>query len=547
MRYSAIGCAAAALLASVALVSARAGQQAPRNQEVQRIVEWPTYNRTLTSERFAPLSEINRQNVAQLKVVCSYDLGVKTSFQSGLIEVDNQLIGTTDTDVFSIDPTTCKENWRVHEELARNEGLRVNRGAAYLDGRVFRGTPDGRMLAYDANTGKRLWDTTITIADRPETVPAAPLAWNGLVFAGIAGGDSRGVKGRMYALDAQTGRIQWEAYLVPKQPSDPSLGPSVPQPPAVAASWKNAPDVPISGGGSWTSYSLDPTTGTLYVPTGNPSPDFTAYLRPGANLFTGSVVALDAKTGAYGAHYPMVQSDFHDWDVSSAPVITTTRGGRRLLAGTPKDGHLYGFDLANAKPLYRTAVTTMVNATAKLTSTGVRFCPGARGGSEWNGPAFDPTRNLLFTGEVDWCSTVTLAPDEETKRTPAGQAWSGAIKTDTFGKDDPVSNWAGRFAATDADTGKVKWRFAAPAPIIGGITPTAGGLVFFGDMAGNLYALDSDNGARLWSQKLVGANGGGVITYTTPAGQRIAVASGLTSAIWPTEKVNAAVVVLGVN
>lgn len=532
--------------ATVALVAVASGH-ANAQESAAAAGDWPSYNRTLTSDRFAPLSEIDRGNVGRLKVLCTYDLGRPGNFQTGLIEVGHQLFGTTDTDTFSIDPDTCKENWRVHDEAAAGEGLRVNRGVAYLDGRIFRGTGDGRLIAYDAKTGKQQWSTKIAVAGKPETVPAAPIAWNGLVFAGIAGGDSRGVKGRMYALDARSGRIVWEAYLVPKTPADPSLGPSVAQPKEVAASWGNVADVPISGGGAWTSYSLDPASGKLYIPAGNPSPDFTPHLRPGRNLYTGSIVTLDAKTGSYGLHYPMVQPDFHDWDASSAPVILTTRGGKRMVAATPKDGHLYAFDLATARNQYRTPVTTILNATKPLSTIPSHYCPGTVGGSEWNGPAYDPTRNLLFAGQTDWCVTVALASDAEVKAVQPGQAWPGTAKDIGFGKLDPPEQWAGRFSAVDADTGEVKWRFKAPAPITSGVTPTAGGIVLFGDMTGTLYALDSDNGSKLWSQKIGGAIGGGVITYSTTAGQRVAAAAGLTSRIWPTEMANATVVVLGLR
>jgi PQQ-dependent dehydrogenase (methanol/ethanol family) len=511
----------------------------------QQTADWPSYNRTLTSERYAPLSQIDRASVARLKVLCTYDVGAPGNFQTGLIQVGDQLVGTTDTDIFSLDPNTCAQQWRTREELSRNEGLRVNRGAAYLDGRLFRGTPDGRVIAYDAKSGKRLWHTTIAIQGLPESVPSAPIAWNGMVFAGIAGGDSKGVKGRVYAFDAASGKILWEAYLVPRAASDPTLGPSVAQPSGIAATWGNEPGMPISGGGTWTSYSLDPAAGVLYVPAGNPAPDFVSHLRPGANLYANSVVALDARTGAFKTHYPMVQGDYHDWDVSSAPAIVTTRQGRRIVAGTPKDGYLYGFDLASAKQLYKTPVTTILNADAPLTTSGTRFCPGTLGGSEWNGPAFDATRNLLFTGQVEWCVTVALAPEEEIRRTPTGQAWSGGARENAFGKLDPPANWKGHLRATDADTGMVRWQFVVPNPVESGVTPTAGGIVLFGDAGGNLYALDSDSGKVLWSQKIGGAIGGGVITYTRPAGQRIAVAAGMSSRLWPTEKVNNTVVILG--
>ena len=157
-------------------------------------------------------------------MLCTYDTGRFTSFETGLIMAEGALIGTTEFDIFSIDPATCAENWRTHEEYPAYI-LPTNRGAAYLDGMLFRGTEDGRVLAYDFKTGKRLWETTIADVKKGEAVPAAPIAWEGLVFIGNAGGDFKGGKGRMYALDARTGKIVWEFFLVPKSEGDAIRGP----------------------------------------------------------------------------------------------------------------------------------------------------------------------------------------------------------------------------------------------------------------------------------------------------------------------------------
>jgi len=183
-----------------------AAAPAPTAPPSPAAADWPSYNKTLTSERFSDLSQINTKNVAKLKVLCTYDTWRLTSFETGPIMVEGALIGTTEFDIFSIDPSTCAENWRTHEEYP-GYILPTNRGAAYLDGRLFRGTDDGRVLAYDFKTGKRLWETPIADPAKGESVPAAPIAWNGLVFIGNAGGDFKGGKGRMYALDAKTGKI----------------------------------------------------------------------------------------------------------------------------------------------------------------------------------------------------------------------------------------------------------------------------------------------------------------------------------------------------
>jgi alcohol dehydrogenase (cytochrome c) len=512
--------------------------------------DWPSYNRTLTSERYSPLNQINTKNVGKLKVLCTYDVNQFAAFESGLIMVNDALIGTTEFDIFSLNPTTCAENWRTHEEYPPAL-LPANRGAAYLDGMLFRGTQDGRVLAYDFKTGKRLWQTTIADVKLGETVPSAPIAADGLVFIGNAGGDFKGGKGHMYALDAKTGKIVWESFLVPRAEGDMIRGP-LGATPLNLSSWQNAPGIPITGGGTWTSYTLDLKTGELYVPGGNPAPDFAIGAREGDNLYTDSVVVLDSKTGDYKYHFKLVPKDWHDWDVSNPPVLIQTTSGKQLMVAAPKDGYLYAFDRADSKARYRVPVTQVEDVAATFSpGEAVHFCPGAVGGAEWNSPAYDPKTNLILVGEVDWCDTVKPKDLSELRSVPLGQPWAGMATWNpfwTFGREGPTEgHWAGWVYAVDADTGVWKWRVKSNYPILGGMTPTAGGVVFFGDIGGYFYAFDAANGQKLWGQDLGGAIGGGVITYTVNGAQRIAVAAGFTHLAWPTKIVTAKIVVLGLD
>jgi alcohol dehydrogenase (cytochrome c) len=509
--------------------------------------DWPSYNRTLASERHSPLSEINTKNVGKLKVLCTYDLGQFAAFESGLIVVDNALIGTTEFDIFSLNPATCAENWRTHEVYPPSL-LPANRGAAYMGGMLFRGTQDGRVLAYGFKTGKRLWETRIADAKLGESVPSAPIAWDGLVFVGNAGGDFKGGKGRMYALDAKTGKIVWEFFLVPRAEGEATRGPQGATP-LNMSTWNNAPGIPISGGGTWTSYTLDPKTGRLYVPGGNPAPDFAIASREGENLFTDSVVVLDAKTGDYKHHFKIVPKDWHDWDVSNPPVLIQTMGGKQLMAVAPKDGYLYGFDRADNRALYRVPVTQVEDVAATFSpGKAVHFCPGSVGGAEWNSPTYDPQTNLIVVGEVDWCDTATPKDVNELRSVKVGQPWAGMATWNPFWMFGRFAGtWAGWVYAVDADTGVWKWRLKSNYPIVGGMTPTAGGVVFFGDIGGNFYALDAASGQKLWGQDLGGAIGGGVISYTVNGAQKVAVAAGFTHPAWPTKIVKAKIVVLGLD
>jgi alcohol dehydrogenase (cytochrome c) len=523
------------------------------NAQPSDIGSWSSYNRTFTSQRYSPLSEINRETVHGLKVLCTYDTHLYEEFESGPLVVDGALIATSAFDIFSIDPSNCRENWRTHEDYKSLSKLLVDRGAAYMDGRLFRGTLDGRVLGYDFKTGHRLWETTIAEPKRGETVSAAPIACDGFVYIGITGVDNKGSKGRMYALAADTGRIVWETYLLPKQPSDPARGPQGLMPASAITTWgnRNAPDVPISGGGTWTSYTLDPVTSRLYVPVANPSPDYVDSVREGEDSFSNSVVVLDAKTGNYINHFQIAPRDWHDWDVSNTPALITTKGGKQLLSFSPKNGYLYGVELASNQLLYRSPVNRIENAEAPLSTVKpTHFCPGAVGGGEWNGVAYDPQTNLVLTGEDEWCTTATQQTDEQIEAVPIGALWVGYASTnplDFFGKQDPHANWAGWLYATDADSGEWTWRAKSNYPILSGVTPTAGGIVFFGDYGGNFYAVDASNGQRLWGHKLKGAIGGGVITYTASGSQKVAVAAGMTSPIWPTEPATSKIVIMGLG
>jgi alcohol dehydrogenase (cytochrome c) len=228
-----------------------------------------------------------------------------------------------------------------------------------------------------------------------------------------------------------------------------------------------------------------------------------------------------------------------------------TKGGKQLLSFSPKNGYLYSFDLATNQLLYRSPVNRMENVDVPLsTDKAIHFCPGQSGGGEWNGVAYDPETNLVLTGETDWCTTVKQQTIAQIKAVANGAQWMGVAKEspmDLGGKSDPHADWAGWLYATDADSGKWKWRLKTNYPIVSGVTPTGGGIVFFGDMGGNFYVVNASDGQRLWGQKLEGAVAGGVITYTANGSQRVAVAAGYSSIIWPTEQGTAKIVILGLG
>jgi PQQ-dependent dehydrogenase (methanol/ethanol family) len=506
--------------------------------------DWPTYSGDLAATRFSPLAELTKANVSGLRRVCTYDTGETTAFQTGPVVVQGVIYFTSYDTTFAIDASTCALKWK-HSRPVPKAGLAVNRGLAFADGKVFRGAGDAHVFALDASNGQPAWDVAIGEPANGDTVPMAPIAWNGMVFVGNAGGDNFGVTGRIYALSAADGHQLWRFNVVPDS------GPA-------RDTWKNVTaHNPPTGGATWTTYSLDAESGVLWVSTGNVAPDFMVALHPGDNLYTTSVLALDAKTGKLLGYVQPVKKDFHDWDMTAPPALIRTRAGRMLAAAAGKAGLLYGIDRSGVSPsgehadvplkiVFATPITTRSNVTKRLTTTReTRFCPGTQGGTEWNGPGFSPSLNLLFVNAIDWCTSVKVA--EAAKAVgKVGDAWSGSGDPDhPFGRVDPKEKWGGWLTAVDADTGKVRWKYKSPTPMVAGVTPTAGGLVFTGDLNGDALALDAENGKVLWRDSTAGAIGGGVVSYQAGGHQRIAVAAGMSARIWPVEPTKARIVVYG--
>jgi alcohol dehydrogenase (cytochrome c) len=514
-------CRALLLAGSVlgALPFATAARSAPAN------VDWPRYNNDLLAQRYSALKQINAKNVGSLKEVCRIKVQDGGSFHTGPIVVDGTMYLTTAHDTVALDPTTCKELWRNTYTSAHEDVWAVNRGAAYMNGRLFRGTPDGNLLAIDAKTGKLLWQDHVGDPDKGEFLSGSPVTWNGVVYTGTAGGDW-GVRGRVMAFSAEDGRELWRFNLIPTG-NEPG-----------ADTWLVKKSVLTGGGGTWTSFALDVTRDELAIPVGNPAPDLNAEYRPGDNLYTDSVVILDARTGALKWYHQMKAHDGVDHDLGASPVIFRTPNLQDIMVIAGKDGMLVGLDWVTHDVLYKTPVTTIENENAIPTEQGVHVCPGLLGGVEWNGPAYDPVKNNLYVGSVDWCSVFKKGPPKYV----AGELFYGGEPI-----LDPPSTASGWIVSVNAENGKVNWKYHAEAPVVGGVTPTAGGLVFSGDIKGNFFALDSNTGQVLFKQPTQGMIAGGVLTYAVNGKQYVAFTSGNVSRITFGELGDPTLIVMGVE
>src|SRR5262245_11761160 len=467
---------------------------------------WPTYNNGYDGRRFSPAAKITPANAASLKRICEAHLGDPGSFHSGPIVIGNTIYGTTAHTTVALNATNCAIQWRHVYKPEQEEVYAVNRGVAYLDGRLYRGTGDGRVFALDARTGKLLWKVKAGDPAVAEFFSSAPIAWKGLVFIGAAGSDW-GIRGYMLALDAKTGKERWRFYAIPMG-DEPG-----------AETWKIPETARHGGGGMWTSYTLDTTTGELFVPVGNPAPDYAPDARPGDNLYTDSIVVLDALSGKLKWYHQFKANDGLDYDFGAAPALYASGKGEQRVAAGSKDGYLYSIDRATRKVLFRTPVTTIKNADAKPTKEGVLACPGSEGGVEWNGPAVDPSSRAIYVGAVDWCQVfVSGVPQYR-----PGQLYMGTGPSHEKGRGTDPRGWV---YAVDGDSGQTLWKYQAEAPVVAGVTPTAGGVVFTGDLAGNFLAFDARTGDVLHKFNTGGAVAGGVVTYEAKGKQYVAFTSG---------------------
>jgi alcohol dehydrogenase (cytochrome c) len=464
--------------------------------------DWPSYNNTANGQRYSTLDQITTANVAQLSEVCRLKVDDSGTFQPGMLEIEGVLYFTTGHDTLAIDARTCAEHWRHVYRSEQQDVAPNNRGVAYANGKLFRGTPDARLIALDAATGKLLWKQQVGDPQQGEFFSSVPAVWQSTLIAGAAGSDW-GIRGRIMAYDQNSGNELWRFYTIPR---GKEVG---------AETWTDRNSARYGGGGSWSTYTLDMASGEVFVPVGNPAPDFMPGHRPGANLFTNSAVVLDARSGALKWWHQMTPSDGLDLDIAAAPLLYWNSKGEAMLAIGSKDGHVYGVNRETHARIFKTAVTTIVKADRLPDAKGVRACPGALGGVEWNGPAYDHKHKQIVVGSVDWCSVFK---SDTVKYEPGNFLFGGS-----YSFDDSRSGW---IMALNPDDGAVRWRYHADGPVAAGITPTAGGLVLTGDMNGNLLALDAANGSVLLKRPTGGALAGGVITYALNGRQYVAIASG---------------------
>ncbi len=484
---------------------------------------WLTYSGRYAGWRYSELDQINTGNAPRLAMQWTFQVADLGQFETTPLVVDGVLYGTGQNDrAFALDARTGRPIWRYQRNLP--DKLQpccgaVNRGFAILGSKLFMATLDGHVIALDTKTGNLVWDVKAADSNAAYVFTVAPLAVKNEVIVGISGGEY-GVRGFVDAYDADTGRRRWRFETVP--------GPGQPGHETwTGDSWKTG------GAPAWITGSFDPELNLIYWPTGNPSPSDFGGERGGDNLYSNSMLALDADTGKLKWYFQFTPHDLYDYDATQVPVLLDADWEgqpRKLLVQANRNGFLYVLDRTNGKFLKATAFGNvtwaksigadgrpMVDKDLVPNATGTRVCPGALGLTNWYSPSYSPATGLLYVATSDECDIFTGAPQSYR----VGHDFLGSVYV-----PDPVTRPTGALKALDPTTGVEKWEFKYFSSPNGGALSTAGGVVFAGESDGNFIALDGRTGQDLWHVQLGAAIYSTAITYRLDGRQYVVIPAG---------------------
>jgi glucose dehydrogenase len=453
----------------------------------QAQANWTTYGGNDWNQRYSTLTSINTANASRLIPRMVFQTGISKlgSFENTPIVVDNMMYVTTPYNTaIAYDLNTHKQVWRYEHKL----GTTIfccgpnNRGVAVHGPHVYMGTLDARLVALDRMTGDVVWDIEVADPAFGYSITHAPLVIDNMVIVGVSGGEY-GIRGHVTAYDAMTGQQLWRWYSIPETGDDPV---------ATNGWWGTWTGSTPDGADlhRWMTPAYDKALGLIYVAVGNPSPDLDGGIRPGDNLFTDCVVAIDAKTGKTKWYYQTVPHDVWDLDAVSPPVVTTL-GGKKVVVHAGKTAWAYVLDAATGKLIRRTDnFTPQENMFALPSASGTRMLPGANGGSEWSPIAVDPKLGYAFVAGLHQPMNYIThnAPWEK------GRLWLGSAFVAI-----PGETQYGLYSAINLATGKIAWQKHVDQPMMGGGLATAGGLTFTGEGNGNFNAYNSRTGALVWT------------------------------------------------
>jgi len=488
---------------------------------------WLTYGGDYSSHRHSPLTQITPDNVNQLTAQWTFQTGTTGSFQTTALVVDGVLYVTGyNNNAWAIDARSGRQIWRYRRNLPEDwKGCcgAVNRGFGVLGDRLYMTTIDAHLLALDMRTGTVLYDVELVDYKAGYSATVAPLVVKDKVIVGVAGAEY-GIRGFIDAYDAQSGKRAWRFYTV--------AGPGEPG----GTTWPRG-DAYLRGGGSiWVTGSYDPQQNLVFYGTGNPGPDYYSGAREGDNLYTASLVALNADTGQLAWHYQFTPHDVHDWDSTQVPVLadlTINGQPRKVIMFANRNGFFYTLDRVTgkviiAKPFVQTTWAKEIGADGRPVllpghlpdEDGEKTCPDLGGGTNFMSPSYDPSTRLFFVTARETCATYYGY--EQTFK--VGQQYTGGA---TIRPRDQKNFSALR--AIDPVTTQLKWefRYTLGSTSSSGVLSTASGLVFAGDGDGNIMAFDSRTGKNLWHYQLgVPIRSTAGTTYMVDGRQYLLVPSG---------------------
>jgi alcohol dehydrogenase (cytochrome c) len=485
---------------------------------------WLTYSGDLGGQRYSPLTQITAANVASLRPAWIYQSGDAGLMQASPLVVDGVMYLTEfHGHVAALDARTGRVLWRYQQNIP-GQLLTLgfgptNRGVAVLDSTVYVGTPDARLVALDARSGALRWEVQVADNALGYAITAAPLAVKDLIIVGISGAEA-GIRGFLDAYDARTGQRRWRTYTIPAA-GEPGV-----------ESW-GGESYQTGGGSTWVTGSYDPALGLIYWGVGNPGPDWNGDSRPGDNLYTCSLLALDAATGTLRWHFQFTPHDTHDWDATEIPVLFDGRfrgHARHLVAMANRNGFYYLLDRVTGEFLHGapyirqewadgldSAGRPRMRPNIEPTDSGTALTPNLHGGTNWYSPSYSPRAGLFYVAARQMGSryfkySATYAP---------GRYFMGGGEAEVGG-----DTAQGAVKALDPETGKVRWAFPLHSPPWAGLLSTGGGIVFGGTNEGQFFALDAVTGKPLWNFLTGGWINANPMAYAVEGRQYVAIASG---------------------
>ncbi|MBI4908986.1 MAG: PQQ-binding-like beta-propeller repeat protein [Acidobacteria bacterium] len=480
---------------------------------------WLTYNGDYRATRHSSLTQITPANVKSLVAKWVFHVDGAKKLEASPIVYDGLMYVSNTNELIAIEARTGRKVW--HFRAAKARGTRVNRGVAILGDRVFLATADCHLIALHRLSGNVLFDKVFASYEGGYTTSIAPLAIKDAVLVGVAGGGS-GQRGFVAAIHPESGNERWRFWTVPQKGE---------------AGWETWGGFPAEMGGAptWTTGSYDPELNLIYWPTGNPWPDFYGGRRPGDNLYSDSVVALDAATGKMKWYFQFTPHDVWDWDANENLVLidATFRGRpRKLMVQANRNGFYYILDRVTGEFLHARPFVKKLDWTTGLddrgrpkvapekipTPAGTKVCPSVRGASNWMSPSYNPSTGLFYVVTLEQCDIITASA----KGAPPNSGFRG-----TGSEGVPAERGMFYLRALDVLTGNLKWEYPMPGPAVmwAGTVSTAGGIIFSGDDDGNLVALDARTGRDLWHFPTGHSLYASPVTYMVDGKQYVTIAT----------------------